>query len=109
MEKYEKYDDNVIIQDEIEFMKSMINVSTNEELLEEFNFGEFIGCQNINRLFNVSMQSGCIVVEIGQYPKEENGYIQVAGYKPYIQYSKEETREVIENIQKESWNDACDN
>jgi len=89
-----------VVLDEIEFMKSLINVSTNEELLEEFNFGEFIGCQNINRLFNVSMQSGCIVVEIAQYPKEVNGYIQVSGYKPYTQYSIEETREVIENIQK---------
>ena len=100
MAENEKYDDNVIdvvIQDEIEFMKSLCNLSE-DELLKEFNFEKFIGCENIGRLFNVSMLLGCIVVEIGQYPKEDNGYIQVAGYTPYIQYSIEETREVIENM-----------
>ncbi len=104
-ERISKYEDDVIdviIQDEIEFMKELCNLSTDDELLREFNFEEFIGCQNINRLFNISMVSGCIFVEIAQYPKEENGYIQVSGYTPYIQYSLEETREVIENMAENS-------
>jgi len=95
------YDDeviNVIVADEIEFLKELFNFSTDEELLKEFDFQEFIGSQNISRLFEITMYNGCIVIEIGQYPKEENGYIQVAGYKPYTQYSIEETREVIENM-----------
>ena len=106
--KFGEYEDDVIdviIQDEIEFMKELCNLSTDDELLREFNFEEFIGCQNINRLFNISMVSGCIFVEIAQYPKEENGYIQVSGYRPYIEYSIEETREVIENMADNSFNE----
>jgi len=99
--QYDEYDDNVIeviIQDEIEFIKELCNLKTNDELLREFNFDEFIGSQNINRVFNVSMQSGCIVIEIAGYPKENQGYIQVSTYKPYTSFSLQETREVIENM-----------